>query len=70
MVSVACNVYKALQLLEWLAIDKEASPETRMLTSSNHGDLYHHGEAISSAVTESSINQIISRRFMKKQQMR
>jgi hypothetical protein len=29
-----------------------------------------NGEAISSAVAESSVNQIVSRRFVKKQQMR
>ena len=36
----------------------------------NYGDRYRNGEAISSAVAESSVNQIISKRFVKKQQMR
>ena len=82
------NVYKALQLLEWLEldIDEEASPEARKLARTlhefdhyirtnqlsipNYGDRYRNGEAISSAVAESSVNQIISKRFVKKQQMR
>ncbi len=82
------NVYKALQLLEWLEldVDAEASPEARKLARTlhefdhyirtnqssipNYGDRYRNGEAISSAVAESSVNQIISKRFVKKQQMR
>lgn len=82
------NVYKALQLLEWLAldIDEEASDEARKLARTlhefdhyirtnqsylpNYGDRYRNGEPISSAVAESSVNQIVSRRFVKKQQMR
>ena len=38
--------------------------------TSNYGDRYRNGEAISSAVAESSVNQMISKRFVKKQQMR
>ena len=82
------NVYKALQLLEWLEldIDAQASPEARKLARTlhefdhyirtnqssipNYGDRYRNGEAISSAVAESSVNQMISKRFVKKQQMR
>jgi hypothetical protein len=82
------NVYKALQVLEWLEldIDAEASPEARKLARTlhefehyirtnqssipNYGDRYRNGEAISSAVAESSVNQMISKRFVKKQQMR
>ena len=82
------NLYKALQLLEWLEldVDAEASPEARKLARTldefdhyirtnqssipNYGDRYRNGEAISSAVAESSVNQIISKRFVKKQQMR
>jgi hypothetical protein len=82
------NVYKALQLLEWLEldIDAEASPEAQKLARTlhefdqyiranqssipNYGDRYRNGEAISSAVAESSVNQMISKRFVKKQQMR
>jgi hypothetical protein len=36
----------------------------------NYGDRRHHGEAIASSIAESSVNQVISRRFVKKQQMR
>jgi hypothetical protein len=82
------NVYKALQLLEWLDqdIDVEASPEAGKLARTlrefdhyirtnqssipNYDDRYRNGEPISSAVAESSVNQIVSKRFVKKQQMR
>jgi hypothetical protein len=82
------NVYKALQLLEWLEldIDEEANLEARKLARTlhefdhyirtnqssipNYGDRNRNGEAISSAIAESSVNQIISKRFVKKQQMR
>ena len=36
----------------------------------NYGDRYRNDEAISSAVAESTVNQIVSKRFVKKQQMR
>ena len=36
----------------------------------NYGDRRRHGEAISSSIAESTVNQVISRRFVKKQQMR
>ena len=82
------NVYKALQMLEWLEldIDAQAIPGARKLARTlhefeqyirtnqssipNYGDRYRNGEAISSAVAESSVNQVISKRFVKKQQMR
>jgi hypothetical protein len=82
------NVYKALQLLEWLDqdIDAEASDEARKLARTlrefdhyirtnqsslpNYADRYCNGEPISSSLAESSVNQIISKRFVKKQQMR
>lgn len=82
------NLYKALQLLEWLAldIDEEASPEAQKLARAlhefdhyirtnqssipNYGDRYRNGEPISPSLAESSVNQIVSRRFVKKQQMR
>ena len=69
-----------------LDVDAEVSPEARKLARTlhefeqynranqssipNYGDRYHNGEAISSAVAESSVNQVISKRFVKKQQMR
>ena len=36
----------------------------------NYGDRYHNGERISSSFVESAVNQVISKRFVKKQQMR
>src|SRR5713226_9403040 len=69
-----------------LDIDTEASNEARKLARTlhefdhyirtnrssipNYGDRYRNEEAISSAVAESSVNQIVSKRFVKKQQMR
>jgi hypothetical protein len=35
----------------------------------NYGERYRHGETISTAFVESTINQVVSRRFVKKQQM-
>jgi hypothetical protein len=35
----------------------------------NYGDRYRQGETISTALVESTINQVVSRRFVKKQQM-
>ncbi len=36
----------------------------------NYGDRYHNGETISTAFVESTVNEVISKRFVKKQQMR
>lgn len=36
---------------------------------SNYGELHRQGETISTAFVESTINQVVSRRFVKKQQM-
>jgi hypothetical protein len=36
----------------------------------NYGDRYRHGETISTAFAESTVNQIVSRRMVKQQQMR
>ena len=36
----------------------------------NYGERYRAGEAISTAFTESAVNQVISKRMVKKQQMR
>ena len=36
----------------------------------NYGDRYHHKETISSAFVESTVNEVISKRFVKKQSMR
>jgi hypothetical protein len=68
-----------------LDVDAQASPEagklmrtlhefeqyirTKQSSISNYGDRYRNEEAISSAVAESTVNQIVSKRFVKKQQM-
>jgi len=36
----------------------------------NYGDRYRHGEAIASSFAESTVNQVVSKRMVKKQQMR
>ena len=36
----------------------------------NYGDRYRHGETISSGFVESTVNEVISKRMVKKQQMR
>jgi hypothetical protein len=36
----------------------------------NYGDRYRHGETISTAFVESTVNQVVSKRMVKKQQMR
>jgi hypothetical protein len=36
----------------------------------NYGDRYRKGETISTAMAESTVNQVISKRFVKKQQMK
>jgi hypothetical protein len=36
----------------------------------NYGDRYRNGEVISTAFVESTVNEVISKRFEKKQQMR
>jgi len=82
------NVYKALQVLDDLTWDIEASASAEALKLArtlhefdhyirtnrssipNYGDRYRNEEAISSAVAESTVNQIVSKRFVKKQQMR
>ena len=67
-------------------IDPEASDEARKLARTlrefdhyirtnqsslpNYDDRYRNREPISSSLAESSVNQIISKRFVKKQQMR
>jgi hypothetical protein len=36
----------------------------------NYGDRYRHDETISTAFVESAVNYVVSKRFVKKQQMR
>jgi hypothetical protein len=36
----------------------------------NYGERYRHGEMVSTAFVESTVNHVLSKRFVKKQQMR
>ena len=44
--------------------------EVNQASIPNYGDRYRHGEVISTAFAESTVNQVISKRMVKKQQMR
>jgi len=35
----------------------------------NDGERYHHGEAIATGFVESTVNEVVSKRFCQKQQM-
>src|SRR5271163_2118515 len=50
------------ELYDYLESNRDLIPD--------YGDRRRHGEAISSSIAESTVNQVISRRFVKKQQMR
>jgi hypothetical protein len=50
--------------------DCERLLEVNQASIPNYGDRYRHGEAISTAFAESTVNQVISKRMVKKQQMR
>jgi hypothetical protein len=50
------------ELYDYLDTNRDLIPD--------YGDPRRHGEAISSSIAESTVNQIVSRRFLKKQQMR
>ena len=41
-----------------------------VLVNPHYGERYRHGEHISTAFVESAVNEIVSRRMVKKQQMR
>jgi hypothetical protein len=44
--------------------------EVNQFSIPNYGDRYRHGEAIATSFAESTVNQVISKRMVKKQQMR
>jgi hypothetical protein len=46
------------ELYDYLESNRELIPD--------YGDRHRHGEAISSSIAESTVNQVISRRFVKK----
>src|SRR5919204_5851004 len=41
-----------------------------LLVIPNYGERYHNGEAIATGFVESTVNEVVSKRFCKKQQMR
>ena len=43
--------------------------EANQRRSPNYGDRYRHGETISTSFVESAVNQVVSRRMVKRQQM-
>jgi hypothetical protein len=60
---------KAAQLLKavrdfghYIGVNQDAIP--------NYGDRYRHGETISTSFVESAVNQVVSKRMVKRQQMR
>ncbi|WP_434032754.1 ISKra4 family transposase [Cupriavidus sp. a3] len=75
---------RRLESLGW-DLDAEASPEEAKLLGKleefivyldnnrhfivNYGDRYRHGEPIASGFVESAVNQVVSKRFVKRQQM-
>jgi hypothetical protein len=44
--------------------------ESNRCSIANYGDRYRHGETIATSFVESTVNQVISQRMVKKQQMR
>ncbi len=84
------NVFKALELLEGIAIDvgcyevsdtvatklaKKVEEFHHYISANqpfipNYGERYRYGEIISTAFVEATVNEVISRRMVKKQQMR
>lgn len=44
--------------------------EANQTFTPNYGDRYRHGEKISTAFAESTVNQVVSKRMVKKQQMK
>lgn len=79
------DALEEVQDLAWRCDVAEADPSARKLAKAlaefqgyiennrraipNYGERYRNGEAISSAIAESAVNQVVSRRMVKKQQM-
>jgi hypothetical protein len=85
------NVYKAVQVVQSLEMDLDATVATNGYATAqkllkaveefhtyiennkrfipNYGERYRAGERISTGFVESAVNQVISKRFCKKQQM-
>jgi hypothetical protein len=73
------NVDEALERIDSLfvtldLIRRQSAPADKLAVGTadlrtNYGERYRQGETISTAYVESTINQVVSRRFVKKQQM-
>ena len=57
------NCWKAVQALETYVTNHRAALP-------NYGERYRQGKIISTAFVESAVNQVVSKRFVKQQQMR
>jgi len=77
------NVFRALQVVEELELDldgEHVSPEHRKVLTAvtefggylraNATSIPNYGERYSSALVESTVNQVVGKRMVKKQQMR
>ena len=80
------NIYKALNVADDLLSDLDYEGKAKKLYKKleefsgyikansnfipNYGDRYHYGEYISTGFVESTVNELVTRRMVKKQQMR
>jgi hypothetical protein len=66
--SVAADIVKVWHEGEegWFGV---STPTENRVSTPNFGERHRQGETISTAFVESTINQVVSRRFVKKQQM-
>ena len=70
-----CELKKGSQAMAYQKVLKgvrefRGYTETNQTYTVNYSDRYRHGERISSSIAESTVNQVISKRFVKSQQMR
>ncbi len=86
VVAVARQRYRALQIIGELRFDLDLDDSARKLLEAvgefdsyvranteripNYGERYRAGETISTSFVESAVNQLVSKRMVKKQQMR
>jgi len=83
-VDASFSVAEQLQVVDDLQIDLDNTKQPKLLKMvtefsgyirangawiPNYGERYRSGEAISSAFVESTVNQVVSKRMVKKQQM-
>jgi hypothetical protein len=68
--AAAAAAHPSAKKLAKAATEFQTYIENNAASIPNHGERYRNGEAISSAVVESTVNQVISKRLVKRQQMR